>query len=179
MKRLGTMALAVCMLLVLAGCGGKGSGNEGRTGETMETYFFDFTVNEARLVPAYETYTPAEGNVMLVVDVTVKNTFNKSIEMYDTDFWLEWGEEEDQAALAITTDPDTGVELDPIGENQLPGTYQLGINQEQSGELVFEVPKGFFDFSIWSIEQFDDGTEEGDTGDYYYVYFTAEDKTAA
>ena len=22
-------------------------------------------------------------------------------------------------------------------------------------------------------------TEEGDTGDYYYVYFTAEDKTAA
>lgn len=173
MKRWIAVVVAVCMALALAGCGGKSSGTEGRTGETMETYFFDFTVNSAKLVSSYEGYEPAEGNVMLVVDVTIKNTFNKSIEMYDSDFWLRWGEEDSQAAYAITTDPSTFEELEPLGENQLPGTYQMPVNEERTGELVFEVPADCVDFSIWSLEQFDDGTEEGDTGDYYIVYFSA------
>ena len=36
-------------------------------------------------------------------------------------------------------------------------------------------PAGQADFSISYLELFDDGTEEGDTGDTYFVYFTAED----
>ena len=54
-------------------------------------------------------------------------------------------------------------------------SYTLAIDEERTGELVYEVPAGQVDFSISYLELFDDGTEEGDTGDTYFVYFTAED----
>ena len=184
MKKLLTLALAAMMALSLAACGGDAASSEsaesseGRTGDTMETYFFDFTVNSAYLTESYEGYTPAvEGDMLLVAEVTVKNTFQESIEMYDTDFQLAWGEEDDAYAYPVTTDMETFEELDPVGENQLPGTYPLAVNEERSGELVYEVPSGYTDFSICYLEMFDDGTEEGDTGDYHFVYFTAEDQT--
>lgn len=171
--------LAAALLLALAGCGKKESSNtEGRIGQKMETYFFDFTINEAYLSTAYESYTPREGHTVLVADVTVKNTSKGSIEMYDADFVLIWGEGDDDMAYPITTDPESFEERDTVGQDQLPGTYTLGVDQERTGKLVFEAPAGVVDFSIWSLEMFDDGTEEGETGDSYSIYFTAEDRTA-
>ena len=76
-KRLFALAAAAVMVLGLTACGG--GSNEGRTGDTMETYFFDFTVNSAYLTSDYAGYTPAEGNVLLVADITVKNTFQQSL----------------------------------------------------------------------------------------------------
>ena len=177
MKRVFVLVTALVMALSLAACGGDAEANEGRVNDTMETYFFDFTVNSAYLTADYEGYTPAEGNVLLVASITVKNTFQESIEMYDTDFQLAWGEEDDAYAYPVTTDMETFEELDPVGENQLPGTYPLAVNEERSGELVYEVPSGYTDFSICYLEMFDDGTEEGDTGDYHCVYSPAEEQT--
>ena len=176
MKRRIALAAVLGMVLGLTACGGGASSSEGRIGETMETYFFDFTVNSARLAAAYEGYTPAEeGDVLLVAEVTVKNTFQEDIEMYDTDFQLVWGEDDDAFRYPITTDMETFTELEPVGENQLPGIYPLAADEERTGELVYEVPTGQTDFSIAYLEMFDDGTEEGDTGDVYFVSFTAGD----
>ena len=178
-KRLLTAALALALALGLAACGGDGGNNEGRVDDTMETYFFDFTVNSAYLTNDYEGYTPAEGNTLLVADITVKNTFQESIEMYDIDFQAQWGEEgEDAYAYPITTDMETYTELDPVGENQLPGTYPMAVDEERNGELVYEVPAGHVDFSISYLEQFVDDAGEESTGEVYFVYFTAEDRTA-
>ena len=178
-KRLLTAALALALALGLAACGGDGGNNEGRVDDTMETYFFNFTVNGAYLTNDYEGYTPAEGNTLLVADITVKNTFQESIEMYDIDFQAQWGEEgEDAYAYPITTDMETFTELDPVGENQLPGTYPMAVDEERTGELVYEVPAGHVDFSISYLEQFVDDAGEESTGEVYFVYFTAEDRTA-
>ena len=178
-KRLLTAALALALALGLAACGGDGGNNEGRVDDTMETYFFNFTVNGAYLTNDYEGYTPAEGNTLLVADITVKNTFQESIEMYDIDFQAQWGEEgEDAYAYPITTDMETFTELDPVGENQLPGTYPMAVDEERNGELVYEVPAGHVDFSISYLEQFVDDAGEESTGEVYFVYFTAEDRTA-
>ena len=174
-KRLFALAAAAVMVLGLTACGG--GSNEGRTGDTMETYFFDFTVNSAYLTSDYAGYTPAEGNVLLVADITVKNTFQQSIEMYDTDFQVQWDDGDDAYAYPITTDMETYTEVDPVGENQLPGTYSLAVDEERTGELVYEVPSGFTDFSIAYLEQFVDDSGEESTGETYFVYFTAEDQT--
>ena len=122
----------------------------------METYFFDFTVNSAYLTSDYAGRTPGEGNVLLVADITVKNTFEQSIEMYDTDFQVQWDDGDDAYAYPITTDMETYTEVEPVGENQLPGTYPMAVDEERSGELVYEVPSGFTDFSIAYLEQFVD-----------------------
>lgn len=118
-QRLFALAAAVVMALGLTACGGSGS-SEGRTGDTMETYFFDFTVNSAYLTSDYAGHTPAEGNVLLVADITVKNTFQQSIEMYDTDFQVQWDDGDDAYAYPITTDMETYTEVDPVGRTSCP-----------------------------------------------------------
>ena len=176
-KRMLALMAALSLALGLTACGGDSGNNEGRVQDTMETYFFEFTVNSAYLTNDYAGYTPAEGNTLLVADITVKNTFQESIEMYDTDFQAKWGDDaEDAFAIPITTDMETFTELDPIGENQLPGTYPLGVDEERSGELVYEVPAGHVDFSISYLEQFVDEAGEESTGEVYFVYFTAEEQ---
>lgn len=174
-KRLFALGAAVA-LLGLTACGGGGS-TEGRTGDTMETHFFDFTVNSAYLTSDYEGYTPSDGNTLLVADITVKNTFRQSIEMYDLDFQAQWDDGDKAFAYPITTDLETYTEVDPVGEDQLPGTYTLAVDEERTGELVYEVPSGFTDFSIAYLEQFTNEDGEDSTGDTYFVYFTAEDLT--
>lgn len=179
MKRGFVLMLAAAMALGMTACGGGEVSSEGRIGDTMETYFFDFTINSASLTGEYAGRTPEPGNALLVAEVTVKNTYRESIEMYDTDFQLGWGDAEEDYCYPITTDPETYEELEPVGEAQLPGTYQLAVDEERTGELVYEVPAGQADFSIAYLEMFDDGTEEGDTGDAYFVYFTARENAAA
>ena len=172
MKKRLFAAIAVMMVLSLTACGGGGS-SEGRAGDTMETHFFDFTVNGAYLTSDYEGYAPPDGGMLLVVNITVKNTFRQSIEMYDLDFQAQWDDGDDAFAYPITTDLETYTEVDPVGADQLPGTYTLAVDEERTGELVYEVPSGFTDFSIAYLEQFTNEDGEDSTGDTYFVYFTA------
>lgn len=146
---------------------------EGRIGDTMHTYWFNYTVNSAYTCGEFAGRSAAEGCRLLVVEITVKNTITSSVEMYDTDFQAQWGGSgEEDYRLPITTDPETYEELDPISGDQLPGTYSLGVNQERTGLLVYEVPAGERDFSISYLEAF----EEGDEGDTFFVYFTPEER---
>lgn len=176
MRRLGTiLVLGALSLSLLTGCGdktgyAKDGFAEGRLGDTMHTYFFDFTVNSAYLCDTYEGYTPIlEGYQLLVADVTVKNTNRESIPMYDTDFQVQWSDvSEDAYDVPIT------YYTDAVSDQQLPTEYELAVDEERTGLLVFEVPAGETDFSISYLELFDDGTEEGKEGDTFFVYFTAE-----
>lgn len=141
---------------------------EGRLGDTMHTYFFDYTVNSAYLCDEYEGYTPAEGNEILVADVTIKNTFTSTLPMYDTDFQIQWNDSADDAfGFPITLELN-----DVLNDQMLPGEYELSINQSVNGLLVYEVPAGNKDFSISYLEMFDDDS----TGDVFFAYFSAEKK---
>lgn len=141
---------------------------EGRLGDTMHTYFFDYTVNSAYLCDEYEGYTPAEGNEILVADVTIKNTFTSTLPMYDTDFQIQWNDDADDAyGFPITLDLN-----DVLNDQMLPTEYELSISKSINGLLVYEVPAGNKDFSISYLEMFDDDT----TGDVFFVYFSASKK---
>ena len=178
MKRLGAIfLLGTLSLSLLTGCGDK-TGHaedgyaEGRLGDTMHTYFFDYTVNSAYLCDTFEGYTPIlDGCRLLLADVTVKNTNRESIPMYDTDFQVQWSDtSEDAYEFPIT------YYTDAVSDQQLPTEYDLAVDEERTGLLVFEVPEGETDFSISYLELFDDGTEEGSSGDTFFVYFTAEEQ---
>lgn len=183
MKKVCSLALALTLVLALAGCGGKsesssgGSGAgyaedgyaEGRIGDTMHTYFFDYTVNSAYVCDGFEGYVPADGNELLVAEVTVKNTGRASVEMYDTDFQVQWnGDSEEDFGYPITFDgTETGAPT--VSDSQLPAIYTLGVNEEETGLLVYEVPAGNQDFSISYLEEFDDES----SGDVFFVFFSA------
>lgn len=139
----------------------------GYIGDNVHTVFFDFTINSASVCQTYEDYTPAEGNELLVVNLTVKNTETYSLPMFDTDFQAQWGDDSNDAyAFPIET---------MVVDDQFPSEYQLPVREERTGIYIYEVPAGHDDFSISFLEFFDDNSE----GNTFFVYFTADRDNAS
>ena len=160
---------AAAMSVILTGCSmipgmGGSETNEAHIGDTVSTSWFDYTVNSAQAADTYEGYTAAEGKKLVVVDLTMKNTFDESVPMYDTDFQLYWGEYEEN---------EMSFPLEPYCEAQLPTEYYLDIDGSQEGILIYEVPAEVRDFTFAFLEVFDNGTAEGEEGDLFVTYFTA------
>ncbi len=173
MKKMGMLLFSAAMVLALSACA-KSPKTEGKLGDTMKTYFFNYTVNEAYAVSEFEGYTPEDGNVLVVTEVTVKNTFEDSIEMYDTDFQIQWGSDgEDDYRYPITIDMETGEEREQLSDEQLPALYTLEPGESRTGLLVYEIPEGNPDCSISYMEYFSDES----TGDTFFVFFTVDDRT--
>ena len=174
MKKRALCLPALLAVLALTACslpGAQDGYHEGRMGDTMETYFFDYTVNSATLAASYADAVPADGSNFLIVDITVKNTSPQSIEMYDTDFQAQWGSDgEEDFRVPITYDTENQMDLPTLTDEQLPSTYTLAVDEERTGLLVYEVPAGFQDFSISYQEMFSDDSY----GDTFFVFFTAE-----
>ncbi|WP_325199895.1 DUF4352 domain-containing protein [Oscillibacter sp.] len=194
MKRLLSLTLALLLLLTLAACGGDDSGSSGggdrsgagsgevqaedgyaeaRIGDLVHSYFMDFTVNSAYTTADYHGHAAPEGMKVLVVEMTIRNTFNESLPMYDDDFQGQWSasSETEEFAWPITEGED-GSDLDTVAEEQLPAEYELAVNESRTGTLVFDVPADEKDFSISHLELFDDDSE----GDTFFVFFTAEER---
>lgn len=182
MKKAMVLALTLLALLALTACGGDDSSDsrevsaedgyaEARIGDTVHSYFMDFTVNGAYTTADYNGHTAPEGRQVLVVELTVKNTFNESLPMYDDDFQGQWASSSETGEFAWPiTEGEDGVDRDTVAEEQLPAEYELAVNESRTGTLVFDVPADEKDFSISHQELFDDGTE----GDTLFVFFTAE-----
>lgn len=179
----------VLLLLLLCACGGGADSGgpadsggrevraedgyaEARVGDLIHSYFMDFTVNSAYTTSDYHGHTAPEGRKVLVVNMTVKNTFSESIPMYDDDFQGQWSTspETDEFAWPITEGPDGGA-LDTVAEEQFPAEYELAVDESRTGTLVFDVPAEEKDFSVAHLELFDDKSE----GDTFFVYFTAKE----
>ena len=64
-----------------------------------------------------------------------------------------------------------------FSSNETPAAeYELAVNETRTGDLVFDVPADEKDFSISTMELFDDGSLEGEEGDTFFVFFSAEAK---
>ena len=175
MKKAVSFVLALMMLCSLAACDGlslKPSegpvSKDGYIGDTMSTYWFDFTVNEAYSCTEYDGYTAREGCQLVIAEMTLKNTCDFSVDMWDTDFLILWDDEENGYNIPVQY----------YSDDQFPEEYTLGINARKTGLLIYEVPEEFRDFAIYFQEVFADDedptNEDGIDGDSFFVTFTAE-----
>lgn len=160
MKKRLTLTLMVAVIALLVSCGSK-SVEESKNyyiGDKITTDFFDYTPNSAVAADSYEGYTPAEGNKLVVVDMTIKNTETYSMPMSLYDFQIQWGSGEE----------DFDCPLEQFCDEQLPDEYEIPINGTEEGQLIFEVPADKKDFSLGFLEIYEDES----TADAFFTYFT-------
>lgn len=173
MKKSITALIAVLVaVLLLAGCdtiqgflgGDTGSGvKDGAPGDTMKTYFFDFTVDAVERAHSHAGYTPGEGFDLVVVTITTTNTFDEALPMVDYDYQLQWGERN-------ADDDHFSIVLDALDEKGAPGYIDLPVGESMTYEYVYEVPAEAKGFDICYLEEFIDNTTNSESeGDIHYV----------
>ena len=183
MNKLWKMLL--CGTLCLTACAGKGGSAEGSQesepedpvilpsegyaegyiGDTLRVMWFDFTVNKATRADTYKGITPlADGEDLVIVNLTIHNTSRSSVPMVDYDFSLDWGSEDDAFAYPVTA-----YDEELTADGMFEAEYSVGINETMTGDLVFSVPEDKIDFRLYFEEYFEDET----TGDAFGVLFTA------
>lgn len=178
MKKMKIAALVCCVcltVLVLAGCGASkapasssassssaASSSAAATAtpapteapaEVTKTAFFDFQVDSAELVDEYDGKKPSEGGAYLKLKISVTNTMDQDITMFDTDFQLKWNEKNGTLPLEASND------------EMAPTQYTLKKGESASYVYVYEVPTGVEDFSVIFIEEFDNNK----TGETYSI----------
>lgn len=169
MKKLAALLLAAVMATSVIGCGGSAGGvvrpknglAEGKIGNTMRTYWFDFSVNSAYLCDSFSGYDAADGYNLLVVDITVTNTFSEILPMFDSDFWIDWDPDDDDAYAYPVENASS------LNSNILPGEYYLMVDETENGLLLYEIPDDNTDLAIAYMEL----TDQNETGDFFVVYF--------
>ena len=130
----------------------------GRIGDHMRNVFFEYTVNSVDYPASYGDITPADGNQLLVADVTVRNVFSQTLPMSIYDFQIQWGD----------GDQDFGYQEEGLtGDNLMPDQWQLMRGASETYKLVYQVPADATEFSISYLEVWEDNTE----GDVFFVYF--------
>ena len=167
MKRLTAAAMAGAMVLAMAGCGSKETARtlNGKTGDTLSTMFFDYTVTTARLEDEMQGMTGHDGYKLLVADVTITNNTESAIEMSDADFFISWGDGDTDYDYPVTLYSTT-----QLSDRQMPAKYELEAGGSKSGELIFAVPPEATSFGLKTQDYYTDGkSSEPVAGDIYTV----------
>lgn len=162
------VVLAVLLLaLAFAACSNtstQGGKTNGDIGHTFSTMFFDYTVNSAESPAEYDGYTPADGNRLIVVNVSVKNDFGSTLPMYDTDFPLFWGDGGTDYSWAV----------DAFNDKMMPLEWELADKKTATYDMLFEVPEDKTEFSLSYLEEYTDRNGNDQTGEWYDAKFTVE-----
>ncbi len=130
--------------------------------QKVTTMFFDFSVLSATSVEEYAGITPSAGNQLIDVVITATNTFGEPLEMYDTDFQLQWKGGDDAYSNTMVAVDDT----------MAPDTHELADGETMKFHYIYEAPADLTDFQLVYLEEiaYDDGKE--DTGEFFVVNFT-------
>jgi len=182
-KQIWNRVIAAVLLMAMSGCGSRPkeetsapvAGNaaltpqngyaRGTSGDVMQTHWFTIKAEEVSLTDAYADLTPAaEDRKLLVVPVTVTNTCDTDLSMYDVDFQVQWDDDSENAFTMPLTVEDAA----RFRDGMLEDSYVLAVNETRSGDLVFEVPADASGFAMVYQEVF----ETGETGDIFIITLT-------
>ena len=174
MRRWWSLLLVAAILMSISSCSwgqNKGTGDYA-PGDTISTYWFDFSVDTVDVIDSYDGYRPASGNQLVACRLSLKNTFDEAISMSQTDFFLLWShtsgdtssEEEEMAGTYA---------LPKFSNRQLEDTYDLEPGESREGDLVFELPDTTDRVALVFEEYYVDSESETgySIGDRYRVWF--------
>lgn len=166
MSRIKAALTGALAALTLAGCGllpDPAGGGEYQVGETVSTAWFDYTVKQVQAADSYEDRAAGQGERLVVAELTLTNTFEQAVPMFDADFQLYWGAEGQEEMV---------LPLEAFCQAQLPSEYDLDVRESRTGTLVYQVPAEAGNFTLAFLEVFENGTDQGEDGDLFLIRFT-------
>lgn len=116
--------------------------------------FFGYSFDSATSLDSYPGLTVSDGNKLIDMVITTKNTFGETIEMYAWDYQLQWGSRDNSETFAET--------FEAVDEDMAPEIYELGDGATITFHYVFEAPADVKDFELCYLEEFDGEEEAGD-----------------
>lgn len=190
MKKLSVLLLALAVTFGSAGCTRKtlsdivnennggtenntttGSDNgyhEYEVGDSVETMFFNFTVEDFLSSTDISGNKPDAGKQFVAVKIKVENTFGQDIQMFSTDFLLEW--DKTSADDEGVDGPHSYYDKDEIFNEEFEKEYTLTSGESKEGVLVFEIPEGVTDVSLTAQDIYNDKQGNQHKGDVYIVH---------
>lgn len=132
-----------------------------KVGEKVSAKWYDFTVNNVEIVDSYNGYSAEDGKVLIHSTITITNTSDKKVYLFDGDFLLMWNLENDERDYVYSKDP--------YFDGMLVQDMEIGISETKTIHTIYEVDKKLFNkktMAIYYHEQYSDGQK----GNNYYVY---------
>lgn len=181
MKKTGKILLAAAAMVMMTGCS-QYKTTEGKVNEAVKTMFYNFTVNGAYMTQSIDAAVPSAGNVFVVVNITVENTYKGTLSMTDGHFQLQTISAEESADASASPDvtyaiPITSKNSTVLLEDELPATYDLAEKETRTGTLIFEMPSTESVFNFCTADYFNYANDsEVTTGNTFFVTITPETK---
>lgn len=157
MKRLAAMLLATALLLGLTACHQPAEDpvHTAEVGESVSTYWFDYTLTRVKLVDHWGDYVAGEGERLLLCDLRLESTVDSTVPMGWDDFLLRWGATENSIPSEA---------LAPLPwcmDGQLPDEFDLdGKGAEEQGLLIYRVPDEVEEVAFAFQERFNEGESD-------------------
>lgn len=127
--------------------------------DKVSAKWYDFTVNSVEFVNEYEGYTAGDGNVLVHANITITNTSDKTVYLFDGDFALVWNLENDERSYAYSKEAYT--------DTMLTNETQINKGETKTIDTVYEISKdNKKPMAIYYYEQYSDGQK----GNKYYIY---------
>jgi hypothetical protein len=128
-------------------------------GNKVSAKWYDFTVNSVDFVNDYEGYSASDGNILVHASITITNTSEKTIYLFDGDFALVWDLDKDERSYAYSKEAYT--------DTMLTNEYAINVGETKTIDTIYEISKNNKKpMAIYYYEQYSDGQK----GNKYYIY---------
>jgi hypothetical protein len=120
----------------------------GKTGETYQAKWFEFTVHSIERATAYEDYREKPGFRLYFVSISIKSAWEEALPMGLFDFYMD-APDFDEYIWAIA----------PLDDAMMPEKYDLEPDKTVQYSMVFEVPTSAANLSLCTTESDANGTD--------------------
>lgn len=137
--------------------------------DTMSTIFFDLQITGISITDELNGYTSTDGYQFMVLTIAMdaKEDVASQVDMYYNDFWIEWGNGDDEYDYS----QETG-----LTDAQLEDSFIVYAGETTTGDLVYMIPSDAESVDFGYMDYYNDGdTDEIIYDDFYIMTLPVEE----
>ena len=127
--------------------------------DKVSAKWYDFTVNYAEELSEYQGYKAGDGKKLVHANITITNTSEKEVYLFEDDFALIWDLDKEERSYISS--------MPAYTNTMLTNEIAININETKTIDTVYEIDKSIKKpMAIYYYEQYSDGQK----GNKYYIY---------